>query len=330
MFKSICLAVLIFMLMSVIGISGIILYDMENTSIRSTKYMLVQEKVSQNENINNSMDITNKISIPKYNHINNKKLTLMSIKLEKKNSLVLKGVITDKSVALLQNKLMILSNKLPSNTPIFLVLDTPGGSVFAGMSLIDNIKAIPQPVFTITLLAASMGFQIAQALDARFVTSSGIYMSHRASVSSFAGGQFDGEFETRYNMMKQKIDYLDSVAAARMGISLKYYKKIVKDEYWVHGFQAKNHRVADHLARVYCGKSMQNQHEEIIRTMFGPVSLMFSDCPLIRYPLAVNVQSISKENRKQVFNIINMLYKNPREFIKQYIVTNNYQKIFKK
>ena len=84
--------------------------------------------------------------------------------LSKSNTLALQGPVTYSSVAQLQQKMIALSNSLSKNSTIYLVLDTPGGSVGAGMALIDTAKSIPQRVVTITSFAASMGFITVQSL----------------------------------------------------------------------------------------------------------------------------------------------------------------------
>ena len=128
---------------------------------------------------------TYKVNIPKVNDINNLQTSIHSnsvvmdlkmpitsglssseeaiklqnadstITLEAKNTLVLSGPVTSDSVAKLQSEANAMSSKLKDGDKIYLVLDTPGGSVFAGMDLIDHLRALPQKIETITLFAAS-------------------------------------------------------------------------------------------------------------------------------------------------------------------------------
>ena len=140
------------------------------------------------------------------------------ILLTKKNTLVFNDVVTAKSVADIQVKLLEKSNTMPKKSTIYLVLDTPGGSVMDGSLLIDTIKAMPQKVKTLTVFSASMGFQFVQNFDDRLIIPSGTLMSHRARIGGL-GGEIFGELDTRLNMIKRRITYLDKIAAKRMGMT---------------------------------------------------------------------------------------------------------------
>jgi ATP-dependent protease ClpP protease subunit len=56
------------------------------------------------------------------------------------------------------------NQRFSSNEPIYLFLNTPGGSIQTGLEIIESLKGLDRPVSTVTLFAASMGFQIAQNL----------------------------------------------------------------------------------------------------------------------------------------------------------------------
>ena len=133
-----------------------------------------------------------------------------TVVLEKGNTVVIRSPVNSKSMSKAMFELNELSFKLNKEDKIYLVLDTPGGSVFAGLDFIDYAKALPQKIITITKFAASMGFQIVQNLDDRYITPSGTLMSHRASGG--VSGQFDGELESRYKMIKENIAFYERVA----------------------------------------------------------------------------------------------------------------------
>lgn len=252
-----------------------------------------------------------------------------TIVLEASNTLVLRGVISEDSVAKTQIKLLELSRQLPADAIIYLVLDTPGGSVTAGLDLIDHVSAIPQKVQTITLFAASMGFQIVQELGHRMIVNQGTLMSHRATVGGM-DGQIDGEFETRVAALKRQIQYLDYLASKRMGMDISSYRKLIKDEYWVHGFDAIQEKAADEVINLNCAVSMSGTSSEDIQTLFGNVNVTYSNCPLIKAPLKIDFLKVSSEDIEEVRKAVNMSIFNKSEFVEKYILTHKHQEIFGK
>lgn len=252
-----------------------------------------------------------------------------TIVLEKKNMLVFRGPVTAKSVAETQAKLLKMSYDLKRSDVIYLVLDTPGGSVFAGMQLIDHLRAVPQRIQTVTLFAASMGFQIVQNMDKRYITRSGTLMSHRARGG--IQGQFDGELETRYKMVKRAINYLDAIASKRMDLSLDAYRKLIKDEYWVHGFDASADKAADEMVNLNCGKTLNGTEKKEFMTFFGPVDVTFSKCPLIRGPLKVDFKRLTGTAKQNIDtrNAINTLLNHKRKYVEEYILTDKHFNYFK-
>jgi hypothetical protein len=100
-----------------------------------------------------------------------------SIQLSKENSVSLRDVVHSGSVSKVIQELA--KKETNDESVIYLVLDTPGGSVFAGIDLINYLKAYKKPVHTITSFAASMGFQIAQGNQGkRLISPTGVLMSH--------------------------------------------------------------------------------------------------------------------------------------------------------
>lgn len=249
--------------------------------------------------------------------------------LKKKNTIVFNDVVTAKSVAEAQVKLLEMSNRMPKKSTIYLVLDTPGGSVSAGSLLIDTIKAMPQKVKTLTIFSASMGFQFVQNFDDRLIIPSGILMSHRASVQGL-GGEINGELDVRLNSIKRRIRYLDTIASKRMGMSLEKYEDLISDEYWSHGFEAVSEKAADKMVLARCDESLSGTSDKEIRTFFGKVNVTLSNCPLITGPLDIKFQfdeDAEEKNTENVKTFFHTRYDNPKKFVKTYIIANDYLKI---
>lgn len=277
-----------------------------------------------------STPVSDKILIPPTKGLKSNPQTIKikpaekTLQLEKSNTVVLKGPVTAQSVATVQNEIQHKAFKLSKTKPIYLVLDTPGGSVFAGLQLIDFIRSLDHKVHTVTLFAASMGFQIAQNLDTRYIGTSATLMSHRAKLGGF-GGQLDGEFESRYLMIKRQVDYLDTIAANRMKLSLPQYKQLILNEYWVHGYDSIAQNAADEQVNLTCGQSMAGTKQSKVNTIFGQFEVKFSECPLIKAPLAVEYKG---KHVKKLTKIYNDMYNN-NKYLKEYILTNKHYSIFK-
>lgn len=251
------------------------------------------------------------------------------VTLEKKDTVVLRGPVTGESVGALMREMSKISRNIAKTATIYLVLDTPGGSVPDGADFIDFLNSLPQKVTTVTLFAASMGFHIVENNPGeRLIVRNGMLMSHRAALSGL-GGQFDGELETRYRMMKRQIDMLENNVATRMGLSLTDYKAKVKDELWVHGFDSVKEKVADAEVLVKCGSSYDGETIDMtLDTMFGPVTVTFDACPLIKTPIAVHLEGIQPNARLYVSAIVNDAFLNKQKFVKEWILTDKFHSVF--
>jgi len=176
---------------------------------------------------------------------------------------------------------------------IFLVLYTPGGSVTAGMNFIDFVKSLDCKVNTITIFAASMGYQIVENFHKRYMIPSGILMSHRASLSGLSG-QIPGELESRMNFYKDFLGQLDESAAERVGITVAEYQKKVYDELWMPSRTAVRTNHADEIANVSCDKSLAGSDVVEIKVLFWSFKVELAKCPLIIGPISVKQDTAGK------------------------------------
>lgn len=248
--------------------------------------------------------------------------------LNSKTTVIFNEVVTSESVAQLQKRLQEMSIRLPNDTTITLVMYTPGGEVYAGMELIDTIRALPQHIRTLTIFSASMGFHIVQSTDGeRLILPSGTLMSHRAKGGM--EGEFDGNFDVRYAAARQRLNVLDQSAADRMGLSLPAYKELIRDEFWTSGKDAITDQAADTVVLARCDESLSGTYVKEVNTFFGPVAVTFSKCPLIVAPLSIKFNSMNLEHAKEIEQLINEEYSNPSEFIKDYLNTGKYKTFLK-
>ncbi len=250
--------------------------------------------------------------------------------LKASNTIVFRGPVTESSVSDIMRKMTLMSRRLSRNIPIYLVIDSPGGSVFDGLDFIQFAKALPQRVRTVTLFAASMGFMIVQNLDKRYIATNGTLMSHRASVTGLSG-QINGELESRYKMIKRAVDYLEYKSSKRMKLSLDKYRTLINPEYWVHGFDAVGDSAADEQVLIRCDSSLDGEEALVFRTFFGPVKAYFSKCPLIKAPIKMEFKRVRKSRRKYLKYVFMLVFENKRKFVEDFIVKDNinrFNKIF--
>ena len=210
------------------------------------------------------------------------------IVLTSKNSISFNQQVTDIYVAKKSLELFVKDLSLPKTQPIYLVLNTPGGSVGAGNQFIDFVKRLKRPVHTVVIFAASMGYQITQELNTRYIVPSGTLMSHRGSISGISG-QIPGELNARLRMIEDILEGMNVRASKRVSMSLKDYQAAIVNELWVSGQQAVDSKHADAVAIASCDKSLSGTFMEEVATGFGPVSVEFSNCPLITEPVGFSL-----------------------------------------
>lgn len=205
------------------------------------------------------------------------------------NTLVLRGGIDAGSAIETQIKLAILVAKRGlKNYPIYLVLDSPGGSIEAGFMLIQFAKLIPN-LHTISIFAASMASAIAQALPGeRMVTENGTMMFHQA-YAGVEGTVEVGSLETKLYYIKRRVLTLEKTNAARMKMNLAVYKEYVNKELWLDAEDSITYRSADNIVDIVCTQELiRSTNELTVAGFFGAATYKFSGCPLFRVPVSGN------------------------------------------
>ena len=104
-------------------------------------------------------------------------------RLMKDRIIMMQGVVEDNMANLIVAQLLYLES-VSSSKPIKLYINSPGGSVTAGLAIYDTMQFVKAPVHTMVMgLAASMGSFLAQAGAAgyRYVLPESRTMIHRVS-----------------------------------------------------------------------------------------------------------------------------------------------------
>lgn len=101
-------------------------------------------------------------------------------RLMKDRIVFLHGQVEENMANHLCAQLLLLESQ--SQAPITMYVNSPGGSVTAGLSIYDIMQHIESPIYTVIMgQAASMGSLLAQAGDKRYMTQHSRHMVHRVS-----------------------------------------------------------------------------------------------------------------------------------------------------
>ena len=205
------------------------------------------------------------------------------IEFNSKNLVAIQGEIDDETISEAQIKLLQLVTLRGSATyPIYIGLDSPGGSISSGLDFIEFAK-VYRNVETVTLFAASMAAGIVEALPGkRYILDSGTLMFHRARGG--VEGQFEsGELESRLSYYKDLVRSMELANANRMQMSLDTYKSQVKDELWIFGQNAVSKKAADEVVTISCTTELAGKSNAKTINFFGlTFNVELNACPLIK------------------------------------------------
>ena len=113
----------------------------------------------------------------------------LSEKFLKTRQIILSGEINEENTAKVIKQLLLL--EADSDKPIYIYIDSPGGSIDSGFGIYDMIRFINAPVYTIgTGLIASMGSIILLAVpkERRFALPNSHYLIHQPLIGGVARG----------------------------------------------------------------------------------------------------------------------------------------------
>jgi|GEM_PF-2700896 len=227
-----------------------------------------------------------------------------AIILTKDNSITINNVFDSEVVAQLTLAAKAMDARLPSGDPLYLVINSPGGSIDAGLELIENLSSMNRPVHSINVFSASMGFQTAQGLGDRLVLKNGTLMSHKAR-GGFSG-EFPGQLDSRYNYYLKRVTRMDEVAVSRSGgkLTLKSYRDLIENEYWCDGQDCVDQGLADRVVTASCDRSLEGTRNELLAEFFymGRAVQIVAEqdnCPVntnaLRYKVLVDGEALFKD-----------------------------------
>lgn len=204
----------------------------------------------------------------------------------------------------------------PNAGPIYFVIYSGGGSINAGIEMINNLKTIKRPIHTVTIFAASMAFHTVQALGKRYILPFGTLMQHKAK-GGFQGEFPDGNIDAEFAYWSARIKTLDAVTAKRTGRPQAELARKFDNSYWCNAQECVTEKFADITATAKCDASLNGTYkvfEKKFVEMAGGamgrlvVTTTYSMCPLMTAALDVKVSvtdlkgnEISSEGLKSKF-----------------------------
>lgn len=214
------------------------------------------------------------------------------ITLSADNTLILNQAFDGSSTVKLMEQATKMDSALKSGYPIYLFLYTPGGSIQAGLELFEFLDGLNRPVHTVTLFAASMGFQTVQHLGQRYIVKYGVLMSHKAR-GTFSG-EFGGEIsqlDSRYGLWLRRVKLMDEQTVKRTNgkQTMKSYTAAYTPELWLNGEEAVKDGYADQVVTVKCDQTLSGSYDIEEDYGFFRLKLVFSKCPMKTYPLKIEV-----------------------------------------
>lgn len=143
---------------------------------------------------------------------------------------------------------MLYLDSEDNNKDIVLYINSPGGSVTAGMAIYDTMQHIKSDVVTVCVgLAASMGaFLLAAGTKGkRLALPHARIMIHQPSMGGFRGQATDIDIEAK-EILKTR-SQLDEILAARTGQSLEKVRKDTERDFWMSSAESQEYGLIDRV-----------------------------------------------------------------------------------
>ena len=156
------------------------------------------------------------------------------------------GPVNDATANLVVAQLLFLESENPDKD-IFLYINSPGGSVSAGLSIFDTMQFIKPDVSTLCMgMAASMGsfLLMAGAKGKRFALPNARVMIHQPSGGA-QGQASDIEIQAR-EIIKTR-EQLNRIYADRTGQPVERIASDMERDYWMNPAEAKDYGLIDQV-----------------------------------------------------------------------------------
>lgn len=200
------------------------------------------------------------------------------------NHVLMRGPVTDESVSKLIDQLAELIEKRGgSKKPLYIVLDTPGGSVPAGYKLYEFLKGYSN-IHTLTINSYSMGAILVEMIEGkRLILETGTIMFHRMAVSDGRPRKVE-EITKGAEYFKSMEDFATDKVAERTGIPYTDLQKEFDAELYMTGNIAVKRNFADKVVSAKCSKELiKKKLTTLIQPVpfLPPMEIEVPACPLL-------------------------------------------------
>jgi ATP-dependent Clp protease protease subunit len=205
------------------------------------------------------------------------------IVISRDNSIFIVQEVSYETMSRAQQEFLDLVLRRKPNDPIYIVLDTPGGSVEAGMRFYETVKPYKN-VHTITLRSYSMGALLVQAIPGqRLMVETGDLMFHHIK-AGFQGYMTQADLEKQLAAFRAIELKMALIATSRSKLTIAQYTAKIVDDWFLSVDEAIKFGLIDKEVTVECTPALiaeKVQVESIVHPMLPPVVIERSACPLI-------------------------------------------------
>lgn len=181
----------------------------------------------------------------------------------KKRIVMVEGQVDDTMASIVCASLLYMNSDISgegrSKEPITMYVNSPGGSVLAGLAIYDVMRSIEAPITTIgTGMQASMGSILLVAGDERKMTRNSYYMIHQPLSGNGQSTQLT-DIEIGADFTKRLKEQLTDIYVRHTGLKHEYWDIVLNRDTWLSAEQAKKMGV---ISEIITGTAKQTVHEE--------------------------------------------------------------------
>jgi ATP-dependent Clp protease, protease subunit len=171
---------------------------------------------------------------------------MIDMKLLETRKIFLWGPVDDESAKDIAGKILYLESTEPGKK-ITLFINSPGGTVSAGFSILDIMNLVTSPISTVCMgMAASMGSMLLSAgkKGERYIFPLGEVMIHQPSI----GGMFQGtaaDLAIQAKQIAKTKDIAAQILAKNCGQTTEQILKDFDRDYWMNASESVKYGIVD-------------------------------------------------------------------------------------